>query len=60
MDFAVKEMSGMKAPWEENEATDRCYCHGKYLLRVVDMLTYPRPVRKFEVQLVVYWSVHEN
>lgn len=50
LDLAVTEMSAMMAPWEEIEEDERCYCDGKFLIRVVDMLTYPKPVRKFEVR----------
>jgi hypothetical protein len=27
-----------------------CYCSDKYHVRFVDMLTYPRPIRKFKVR----------
>ncbi|CAN0160372.1 unnamed protein product, partial [Phaeothamnion confervicola] len=28
-----------------------CYCEDKFNLRFVDMLTYPRPIRKFNMLL---------
>ncbi|CAM9193199.1 unnamed protein product, partial [Ectocarpus sp. 12 AP-2014] len=52
LDRAVSAMSEIEEPWRPMppEPGDRgCYCKGKLILKVVDMLTYPRPVRKFEV-----------
>ncbi|CAM9800360.1 unnamed protein product, partial [Ectocarpus fasciculatus] len=52
LDRAVSEMSEIEEPWKPlpPEPGGRgCYCKGKLILKVVDMLTYPRPVRKFEV-----------
>lgn len=49
LDSAVRAMEVFEAPWEAVALERGCYCEGKILLRVVDMLTYPRPVRKFEV-----------
>lgn len=46
-------MSEIEEPWRPMPPGpgDRgCYCKGKLILKVVDMLTYPRPVRKFEVR----------
>lgn len=35
---------------EEEEGGCLCsYCKDKYLVKFVDMLTYPRPIRKFQV-----------
>ena len=47
-------MAEIDEPWQSvaREAELGCYCKGKIILHVVDMLTYPRPVRKFEVRLV--------
>lgn len=49
----MSEMSEIEEPWKPlpPEPGGRgCYCKGKLILKVVDMLTYPRPVRKFEVR----------
>lgn len=45
----MREIARRPAPWEGAAELQPCYCHGKLVLHVVDMLTYPRPVRKFEV-----------
>eukprot|EP00752_Nemacystus_decipiens_P012363 g10959.t1 len=51
LDRSVSEMADIDEPWESvaREPELGCYCKGKLILHVVDMLTYPRPVRKFEV-----------
>lgn len=52
LDRAVAAMSGVDEPWKSvarEPQVQGCYCKGKIILKVVDMLTYPRPVRKFEV-----------
>ncbi|CAN0078632.1 unnamed protein product, partial [Hapterophycus canaliculatus] len=52
LDKAVAAMSGVEEPWKSvarEPQLQGCYCKGKIILKVVDMLTYPRPVRKFEV-----------
>lgn len=47
---ALRKLARRPVPWEGQAGGDaQCYCHGKLLLHVVDMLTYPRPVRKLEV-----------
>ena len=51
----MSEMADIDEPWQSvaREPELGCYCKGKITLHVVDMLTYPRPVRKFEVLLFV-------
>jgi hypothetical protein len=39
------------APIMEEPARSCWYCHDKVYVRFVDMLTYPRPVRKFSMLL---------
>lgn len=52
LDRAVAEMANIDEPWHSvaREPQGGCYCKGKMILQVVDMLTYPRPVRKFEAR----------
>lgn len=54
LDRAVAEMSSIDEPWHSvaREPHGGCYCKGKIILHVVDMLTYPRPVRKFEARII--------
>lgn len=53
LDRSVSELADIDEPWRAvaREPEHGCYCRGKIILHVVDMLTYPRPVRKFEVRV---------